>query len=80
MDSCGSMRDDADKTILIRNQQVRGSSPRAGSNVYNDLQKSDMSPEDTVSPLCHHVDGARQHPLRARVCVTRQTCARRTEA
>ena len=25
---------------LIRNQQVRGSSPRAGSNSYNDLQWS----------------------------------------
>ena len=37
MDSCGSMRDDADKTILIRNQQVSGSSPLAGSNIINYL-------------------------------------------
>ena len=66
MGLCGSMRDDADKTILIRNQQVRGSSPRAGFTVFNNLQKQGMSPEDTVSPLCHHIDGARQR-LRAPV-------------
>ena len=52
--------------VRIRNQQVRGSSSRAGSTVFNNLQKQGMSPEDTVSPMCHHIDGARQR-LRAPV-------------
>ena len=56
---------------MIRNQQVSGSSPLAGSNGINNLQRSrvqtDPTRVTTVSPLCHHqFDGgsAPPHPRR----------------
>ena len=49
--------------MLIRNQQVRGSSPRVGSSFYKRLRTDDTSSQTNVSPQCHQIAGAQPRPL-----------------
>ena len=49
----GFRRERDEWEVLIRNQQVSGSSPLAGSNAINDLQGSRFEPSRHVSPRCH---------------------------
>ena len=50
-------------SILIRHQQVRGSSPRVGSSICKRLRTDDTSSHTNVSPQCHQIAGAQPRPL-----------------